>query len=183
MAEPAQAERFALTHELLAAAGYAAYAVSNFAAAPEHRSRHNRKYWEHTAYLGIGPSAHSFDGVARRWWNERRLADWERALESEEGAASAADNALPIAGGELLGSAELVLEALALGLRTTAGVDLEALERRHGIDVLAANEARIATLQSRGLLSLQPPARLVPALRGLAVADALARELEIPVHD
>jgi len=211
--EDRRAGLFALTHEALAGAGYVAYEVSNFAAAPPHRSLHNRKYWQHAPYLGIGPSAHSFDGVSRRWWNHRRVSDWQRALEGPDrpsrfdagaGATSPAfpiagaevaspvpilgdarvpGIALPVAGAEILSPADLVLEALALGLRTTEGVDLQELRRRHGIDVLTANQARIEDLQRRRLLVLHPPARLAPTLRGLAVADALARELEIPGGD
>jgi oxygen-independent coproporphyrinogen-3 oxidase len=172
--EGRRADLFMLTHEALAGAGYEAYEVSNFAAAPQHRSRHNRKYWEHAPYLGIGPSSHSFDGVARRWWNHRRLSDWQRALRSQP---------LPIAGTETLKPADLVLEALALGLRTSAGIDLEALHRRHGIDLMTANSTRVAALEGAGLLTVYPPARLVPTFRGLAVADALAREFEIPPVD
>jgi len=169
--ERAQAELFALTHELLAAAGYAAYEVSNFAAAPEHRSRHNRKYWDGSPYLGLGPSAHSFDGDRRRWWNERRLGPWRRGLVRGE---------KPIAGAEILTPAERALEALMLGLRTTAGVDLDALARRTGLDLGASNRDRIARFESAGLVTLDGT-RLVPTAAGLAVADALAAGFELAV--
>ena len=46
----------------VAAHGWHAYEVSNFAVAETHRSAHNIKYWQHTPYLGLGPSAHSFVG-------------------------------------------------------------------------------------------------------------------------
>lgn len=169
MAEPAQAERFALTHELLADAGYAAYEVSNFAAAPEHRSRHNRKYWDGSPYLGLGPSAHSFDGDRRRWWNERRLAPWRRRLERGD---------KPIAGAETLTPAERALETLMLGLRTTSGVDLGALARRTGLDLTAADRDRIARLETAGLVTYDG-SRLAPTAAGLAVADALAAGFEL----
>src|SRR5206468_2924390 len=77
MPEDGQADLFFLTHRLLADAGFAAYEVSNFARGEAHQSRHNRKYWNHTPYLGLGPSAHSLGvkgangtAVTRRWWNE-----------------------------------------------------------------------------------------------------------------
>ncbi len=57
--EGRQAALFDLTHRFLADAGWPAYEVSNFARSGEHQSRHNRKYWDHTPYLGLGPSAHS----------------------------------------------------------------------------------------------------------------------------
>ena len=66
MPEGEQAVLFELTHQLLADAGYRAYEVSNFARGREHESRHNRKYWDHTPYLGLGPSAHSLDRRGRR---------------------------------------------------------------------------------------------------------------------
>ena len=191
-AEDDRADLFLLTHRLLADRGYQAYEVSNFARGPAHRSRHNRKYWDHTAYLGLGPSAHSFDGVATRWWNERRLRAWEAGLESAPDGGREAGSALgmepsfdsarsPIAGSEALDPADLVLESLALGLRTTAGVDLDVLQARYGVDVASSNVALIEELRRGGFLAeTEPSTSLVPTLRGLAVADALARSFEIP---
>ncbi len=72
MPEDNQAELFERTYEVLEGAGFAAYEVSNFAKTAAHRSRHNLKYWRHVPYLGLGPSAHSFDG-RNRSWNHRKL--------------------------------------------------------------------------------------------------------------
>ena len=123
--EPRQAALFRFTHRFLADAGYAAYEVSNFAREPRWRSRHNRKYWDHTPYLGLGPSAHSFDGRRRRWWNHRGLAAWRAAVERGE---------RPVAAREELDRETLALERLMLALRTVDGLDLarfrEALRRR-----------------------------------------------------
>ncbi len=83
--EDDQAELYLLTHEILGAAGWQGYEVSNFAADPDHRSKHNRKYWDHTPYLGLGPSAHSFVG-RRRWWNQRKLRLWTAAIEDNRSA-------------------------------------------------------------------------------------------------
>ncbi len=188
LAEDDKAELFLLTHRLMAENGYHAYEVSSFARGPNHRSRHNRKYWDHTAYLGFGPSAHSFDGVSRRWWNERRLPAWEAGLQRVPGASSGLGTGAsgrfgqsPIAGSEILAPADLVLESLALGLRTTEGVDLERLRDLYGIDVEGENGALVASLRRDDLLvDTSPASLLVPTLRGLAVADALARSFEIP---
>ena len=80
----AVAELFYLTHEFLGANGYPAYEVSNFSRELETQCDHNRKYWEGTSYLGLGPSAHSFDGRSR-WWNERSESAWRQAVEAGAG--------------------------------------------------------------------------------------------------
>ncbi|MEM7587507.1 MAG: radical SAM family heme chaperone HemW [Acidobacteriota bacterium] len=158
-----QAEHFRLIHSMLSDAGYAAYEVSNFARGAEHRSHHNQKYWRHVPYLGLGPSAHSFDGH-KRWWNERHLAAWQRRLRAGE---------KPTAGQETLSQQDLALETLMLGLRTTAGVDLGRFARRFAFDLVDANRGLIERLEDDGLLSRRGD-HLVPTLAGLAVADGLA---------
>lgn len=100
-------------HEVLRAAGYGFYEVSN-AARPGREAIHNRAYWRRVPYLGIGPSAHSFDGTAR-WWNEPAYAKWLELLAA--GSSSIAER-------EVLGVDEVRLEELYLGLRTTDGIAL-----------------------------------------------------------
>jgi oxygen-independent coproporphyrinogen-3 oxidase len=65
VSEAASEEQFLLLHEMLSAAGYEHYEVSNFAL-PGRRARHNAAYWRGVPYLGVGPGAHSYDGRARR---------------------------------------------------------------------------------------------------------------------
>jgi oxygen-independent coproporphyrinogen-3 oxidase len=165
--EEEQAEIFLFTHEFLRDHGYPAYEVSNFARSPEHRSRHNQKYWHHVPYLGLGPSAHSFSGT-RRWWNERKLGPYEERIENGE---------RPIAGSEDLTREDLALEALMLGLRTVDGIDLREFRERYGIDLRKRNEPLIERLVREGLLRIEGN-RLIPTLAGLAVTDSLARNFE-----
>jgi oxygen-independent coproporphyrinogen-3 oxidase len=183
MPEGEQAALYELTHRFLADAGYSAYEVSNFARNRDHESRHNRKYWDHTPYLGLGPSAHSLavDGgaarpAARRWWNELRTPRWESRVAAGE---------RPIEGQESLGPKALATEAVMLGLRTTAGIDLDAFTARYGLDLLAANDALVERLAAEGHLVVhaEPEAgrRLVPTTSGLAVADGMAAGFEIPL--
>ena len=61
-----QAEQFLLLMNWLNNAGYEHYEISNFAK-PGNRSRHNSSYWQGKKYMGLGPSAHSFDGKSRQW--------------------------------------------------------------------------------------------------------------------
>lgn len=159
-----QADLFLLTHRFLSDAGYDGYEVTNFARATEHRSRHNTKYWRHVPYLGVGPSAHSFDGRRRRWWNERLLAPWERAVRSGR---------RPEADRETLEAGDLALETLMLGLRTRDGIDLVRFAERFDVDLPAVNRPLVERSVEQGLLRREDD-RLIPTLRGFAVADALA---------
>jgi oxygen-independent coproporphyrinogen-3 oxidase len=61
-----QATQFLLLTDWATAAGYEHYEISNFAK-PGMRSKHNSAYWQGKKYLGLGPSAHSFNGTARQW--------------------------------------------------------------------------------------------------------------------
>ena len=168
MGEDEQAERYALVHDLLGRAGWRAYEVSNFAREPRHRSRHNTKYWRHAPYLGLGPSAHSFDG-ARRWWNHRGLAAYRAAL---------GERKRPVAGCEQLSRDDLALETLMFGLRTIEGIDLEDFRRRFGVDLVERNRRVIDAGLGAGHLRIAG-SRLMPSVAGLAVADALAARLEL----
>jgi len=167
--DPNQATLFRRVHEHLAAAGYPAYEVSNFARSPEDRSRHNRKYWSHVPYLGLGPSAHSYDGGRNRWWNERNLSAWRKEIAKGE---------KPIAGEEVLGDADLALEALMLGLRTAQGIPLEPFQRRHGIDLLETDADLIEELVRNGQ-AVVDGGRLSLTLDGLVIAEALTARFDL----
>jgi putative oxygen-independent coproporphyrinogen III oxidase len=166
--EGAQAELFVLTHQILRDRGWLPYEVSNFARDPEHRSRHNEKYWSRLPYLGVGPSAHSFDG-RQRWWNERQLGAYEARLDRGE---------QPIAGRETLSAADHALEAVMLGLRTTAGIATGPFHARHGIDLIARNANLLDALTRDGLLESCRDT-LMLTVDGLAIADSIAAELDL----
>jgi oxygen-independent coproporphyrinogen-3 oxidase len=179
--EEDQAALFELTHRFLADAGWPGYEVSNFARSREHESRHNRKYWDHTPYLGLGPSAHSLatsdarrPPAARRWWNELRTPRWESRVAAGE---------RPVEGEESLGPKALATEAVMLGLRTTAGIDLDGFEARYEFDLLAVNDALVARLAAEGHLvvreGVEGGRRLVPTVSGLAVADGMAAAFDV----
>lgn len=96
---------------VLSAAGYQHYEVSNYGK-PGRHSRHNWAYWERRPYVGLGPSAHEFDGRMRRW-NESAYTAWmDRVNRGED----------PLEGSELLTAEQAVQEAVYLGLRTNTGV-------------------------------------------------------------
>ena len=169
--EERRGELFEFTHRFLRDAGWPGYEVSNFARAPAQRSRHNRKYWHHTPYLGLGPSAHSFDGKDRRWWNEARLGGYRRRVAAGQ---------VAVASEERLSRAELRLEAVMLALRTVEGIDRASFERRFGVDPSTTRVAR--RYLDEGLLLLDA-GRLAPTLAGWAVADTVALELDIELGE
>ncbi|HPX80410.1 MAG TPA: radical SAM family heme chaperone HemW [Syntrophales bacterium] len=159
-------EFFLATDDLLGRASFLHYEVSNYARRPEFSSRHNGKYWRHVPYLGLGPSAHSFqDG--RRWWNHRNLNEY---------LASLADGRLPVAGSETLGPNELRLETLFLGLRTADGIDLSSFRRRFGEELRETRKEILAALISEALLIIAEDC-LKPTARGMATADRLSIQL------
>ncbi|HSR10656.1 MAG TPA: radical SAM family heme chaperone HemW [Thermodesulfobacteriota bacterium] len=153
---------FMATSEKLERSGYSHYEISNFAREGR-ASMHNRKYWDHTPYLGLGPSAHSFSGN-RRSWNVLRVDAYISAL---------GRGSLPVEDGETLSPEQLRFEALFLGLRTKRGIDLEDFRLRHGCDLLNSNGERISFLSSRGFLNIEN-GRLYPTRAGMSVADTLA---------
>jgi oxygen-independent coproporphyrinogen-3 oxidase len=155
---------FLTTSETLENSGFIHYEVSNFARGPEYASRHNQKYWDHTPYLGLGPSAHSFSGSAR-WWNTRSLNDYLKALQS---------GTLPIEGKEILTREQLRMEAWFLALRTRKGVHIGEFSARYGEDFLSSNPLILRTMQEQGHLLLED-GHLRPTRTGLALADSLGR--------
>jgi oxygen-independent coproporphyrinogen-3 oxidase len=105
-------------HRLLGDAGFEHYEVSNYSL-PGHRARHNSAYWSGVPYVGLGPSAHGFDGQVRRW-NARHYADW-RDL-----AVAGTD---PMEGSEILTADNRIAEAVYLGLRSDAGLPITGSDR------------------------------------------------------
>ena len=160
-----QAEAYTWAVERLRAAGYERYEVSNFAR-PGHASLHNQAYWNHDAYLGMGPSAHSLLGRVRTA-NLFHLKQWSEAV-MEEGR-------LPWASVERLDELALARERVLLGLRTTRGLAITALPARYrqevvrgaeelvGMDLAVWTEDRALVLTDRGvLLADELAARIAP---------------------
>lgn len=153
---------FSMTSGFLEGRGYTHYEVSNFA---QHRSlvsRHNHKYWDHSPFLGLGPSAHSFKG-SRRWWNHRSVKRYVRDV---------GHGIAPLGGEEELSLEELRLEALYFGFRTTQGIRGADFTERYGIDLLREKGPALRCLQEEGLVTLEGDF-LAPTRMGLALADRL----------
>ncbi len=160
--EEEEREFFLLTSRFLEKRGYIHYEISNFArkggpGSEPGYSRHNRKYWRHVPYLGLGPGAHSFhDGV--RWWNTRSIKQYCQEL---------AQGRTPVDDREVLTTEQLRLEALYLGLRTREGVSLDLLRRIPGW------EKTLTELQKSGLIEVNRD-WAAPTHLGFLLADRLA---------
>jgi oxygen-independent coproporphyrinogen-3 oxidase len=161
--EEEQRRYFLRTSEILEDAGYRHYEISNFAREDRFRSRHNSKYWDHTPYLGLGPAAHSFDGRRRRW-NHRSVVLYLQDL---------SEGKPPVDAAELLTDAELCLEALFLGMRTSTGIHMETFRKRYGLDLQLEKEAVLTKLAQEGLVEIRD-GYLRPTRAGMAIADSLA---------
>ena len=147
---------FLLTSRFLQEHGFIHYEISNFARDEASRSRHNGKYWRHVPYLGLGPSAHSFDG-ATRWWNLRSVKEYCRALDK---------GSRPVEGSEMLTTEQLRLERLFLGMRTRDGISLT------DASIASSPEDVLSPLTQSGLVRLED-GRILPTVEGFLVADRL----------
>ena len=100
--------------------GFEAYEISNFAK-PGFRSRHNTSYWRQEAYLGLGPSAHSYD-LQSRQWNVSSIKDYINAIE----------NGNSFFEKEELSQREKFNDYVMVSLRTLEGIDLNYVENEFG---------------------------------------------------
>lgn len=114
-------------------AGYDHYEVSNFGREGFH-SRHNTSYWQGIPYLGIGPSAHSFDGNRTRRWNVSNNPLYIKALEENTGYWEE----------EKLSDRDLYNEYIMTGLRTAKGIQIDVVANRFGVKLLAQFEEEIS---------------------------------------
>jgi putative oxygen-independent coproporphyrinogen III oxidase len=156
------AERYEQLDAALTTAGLHWYEVSNWAASPESRCRHNLGYWTGGNWWGAGPGAHSHIGGVR-WWNVKHPARY---------AAMLASGCSPAAGRELLSSAEQYTELVMLGLRLADGLPVDMLD----VPGRAAAERAVTD----GLLTATPTGRMVLTPHGRLLTDAVVRDLLPP---
>jgi oxygen-independent coproporphyrinogen III oxidase len=163
--EEAQAVMFERADEVLSAAGYVHYEISNYALSGW-RSRHNLHYWQHGEYLGFGAGAHAYLYGYRRE-NERLPGRYIRAI-AEGGSAAGVP--------EFIDRARRIHEGLMVGLRLREGVDLEAFARAYGVHLATAYAEPLAELIKSGHL-LHTNGHLCLTDRGRLVADAVLASL------
>ena len=117
------AHQFEVLMQMMEANGYDHYEISNFAK-PENHARHNSNYWFGKSYLGVGPSAHSFDGKSRQW-NIANNALYIKAVELDETNSSDSSSRFEK---EILSPEQQYNEYVMTALRTMWGCDLEKIK-------------------------------------------------------
>ena len=148
----------------LRGAGWRGYEISNWAR-PGHESRHNLVYWERRPYEAVGPGAHAFDGVVRRW-NAARLDGYVAAVRPGDGSRPR----LPPGGAEVVDPAAAAAEAVILGLRLDSGLPIAAA----GEPPLAPH---VSWATESGLIETVGGDRLVLTTRGRLLSNELFARL------
>jgi len=159
--DDAMADRYLAADDLLAAAGLHWYEISNWAAGPGSRCRHNLLYWASGNWWGVGPGAHSHVG-GTRWWNVRHPSAYAARVSADESPAQAR---------EILTERQSHLERILLLTRLSEGCPLTEL------DQAGADAARAAVADGLAECEAHQEGRAVLTRRGRLLADAVVRDL------
>jgi oxygen-independent coproporphyrinogen-3 oxidase len=142
VAEALAAEQMEMLVTALTSKGFRHYEISNFAL-PGFESRHNSNYWKGGKYLGIGPAAHSYNGLTR----QNNVANnhlYVRAIETKKIPAET----------EVLRRGDQINEYILTTLRTDDGCDLNSLKSNFGYDVLNLHQGYLNQLENHKLISI-----------------------------
>lgn len=161
--EDTQLEHLLFIDEWMHAQGFEHYEISNFAR-PGKRARHNLRYWQGESYLGLGPSAHSFNRETQtRWKNVSSLHRYGKILEEGE---------LPREASEILTPEQKELEKWMLALRLEEGVPRSWLGRQ-------SQQAKARIFEANQWMESHPndPSRIRLTARGFALSDQIIAAL------
>jgi putative oxygen-independent coproporphyrinogen III oxidase len=159
--DDAMADRYLIADELLGAAGFTWYELSNWATSDKARCRHNLLYWRGGNWWGFGPGAHSHVGGVR-WWNVKHPTAYAARLSAGRS---------PAAARERLTAAMRRMEEIMLRVRLAEGLPLSLLT--------AAALAETERMAAMSLIdrAAHTAGRLVLTLQGRLLADAVIRDL------
>ncbi len=169
MGEGQSASQFLILIDQLAESGFEHYEISNFAK-PDRYSRHNSNYWDGVNYLGIGPSAHSFDGESRQW-NISNNSKYIHEIELKK---------IP-AEKEILSTENRINEYIMTSLRTSKGMNLQFLSEKFGSDYSNEIYNGLESFLEKEWLNMN--GQLVTLTRdGKLFADHIASELFLSIN-
>lgn len=157
-------EQFHILVDMLEDNGFVNYEISNFGK-PDFFSQNNTAYWLGKTYLGVGPSAHSFDGTHRSW-NIRNNPTYIKKI---------AENVLPIEI-ETLSKTDRYNEYVMTGLRTIWGVDLDRIASEFGENYLKYLNQQSSKFLEQELLVVKD-GKLLTTKKGKFLADGIASDL------
>ena len=158
------ARQFEILLQHLGEAGYEQYEISNFCL-PERYSRHNSNYWKQEKYLGLGPSAHSYNGQSRQY-NIANNHQYIRAI--QEGQVPYELDALE--------RSDHINEYILTTLRTIWGTDFHFIQQKWQADLYADQQAYIDDIVEKGLAYFKAH-HLILTDRGKLLADQIASDL------
>ena len=164
------AEQFEILLDETAKYGYEQYEISNFAQ-PGYESQHNSNYWKQEKYLGVGPSAHSYDGKNRQA-NVSNNAGYMKSLDQK---------LVPF---ELLelSQEDQINEYILTSLRTKWGCDLERVMDRYQVDLLRVHERTLTRFLDQGMIFIED-GFITLTNNGKLLADKIASDLFIDSSD
>lgn len=163
--EEEQNREFYYLSDFLKDHGFEHYEVSNFAK-PGFYSRHNSSYWKYQEYLGIGPSAHSYNGFDVRSWNVANNQQYIKKLSTK----------LLAKEEEILSKGDQFNEMIMIGLRTIWGVDLESLKEKFDDRFLEHFQQEIKQKMEEGILIIEKDHLKIPEKHWF-MADGIASDL------
>jgi oxygen-independent coproporphyrinogen III oxidase len=159
-----QANDFLFLMNYLQDAGYEHYEISNYAL-PGYRSKHNSSYWQGLPYLGLGPSAHGYDGMNKRRWNIANNSIYIHEL---------LNNRLPFEE-ETLEPVQQLNEYIMTALRTAEGISLERVSNKFGDIKEEALKNKVSGLNPENISITD--GKIILSNAGKLFADGLASSL------
>ena len=163
--ESEQNREFYYMSDFLKDYGFEHYEISNFGK-PGFHSKHNSAYWKYQEYLGIGPSAHSYNGRNERSWNIDNNQQYIKSLNQNILAKET----------EILSEKDRFNEMLMIGLRTIWGVDLSDFDKNFGDEIREHFQKEITPKMEEGFLILEDNHLKIPEKHWF-LADGIASDL------
>lgn len=160
-------EQMIMLIETLTSNNYQHYEISNFAK-EGHYAKHNTNYWKGKQYLGIGPSAHSYNGNSRSW-NINNNAKYSQGI----------NNGHPTLEEENLTVEDRFNEYIMTSLRTVWGVNIQKIEKDFGYDYVQHFKKEIEPFLNSGEVEIQKDQAYILTSKGKLIADRIASDLFI----
>ena len=157
-------EQFLIARKKLISSGYEHYEISNFAK-PGYASLHNNNYWNKTHYLGVGPSAHSFNGISRQW-NIKNNHVYCKKIEDKDSYYEF----------EILSNKNQINEYILTQIRTSVGMDIKYFKNNMDDIDFVNFKIEISKLEAEKLLKINGSSIVLTEL-GMLISDSISENL------